>query len=71
MICLGFIERPQSESSTKVVTSDYVLSKEAKYQIDIAGYRFKALPYLHAPVLNSQSTRSSRYRPTVVSNVSR
>lgn len=64
LICVGFIERPKS-SSNKIVTSDYILSRDARYEIDIAGTRFRLTPYLHAPpVFNSVK---QKYRPTVIS----
>ena len=42
------------------------MSKEAVYQIDVAGTRFSLTPYLHAPPVLSSSTLQ-KYRPTVIS----
>ncbi|KAJ3639735.1 hypothetical protein Zmor_003076 [Zophobas morio] len=65
LICVGFIQRPPS-SSNKIITSEYIMSKEAVYQIDVAGTRFSLTPYLHAPPVLSSSTLQ-KYRPTVIS----
>lgn len=65
LICLGFIERPKSDKIRRV-TAEYILSKDAKYQVDIAGYKFSLIPYLHAPHIASASQQSQRYKPTVV-----
>ncbi|CAG9816816.1 unnamed protein product [Phaedon cochleariae] len=72
MICLGYIRRPKS-SEDKIVNAEYVLSKDAKYEIDIAGHRFSATPYFHAPIIGSSNTEARTYRPTAVkysSNIS-
>lgn len=63
LICLGFIRRPDS----KIITSDYILSKDAVYEIDIAGQRFTCTPYLHAPVVAITQSQSKKYRPTAIS----
>ncbi|EFA10911.2 pyruvate dehydrogenase phosphatase regulatory subunit, mitochondrial [Tribolium castaneum] len=65
LICLGFIRRPKS-SSVKTITSEYILSKEAKYEIDIAGTRFSIMPYLHAPPVTNTVNLGQKYRPTVI-----
>lgn len=43
------------------------MSKEAKYQIDIAGTRFSITPYLHAPPVINSVSLGQKYRPTVIS----
>lgn len=65
LICLGYIHRPKS-SKNKTVTADYILEKEAKYQIDIAGNRFAATPYLHAPTVGNFTAQDINYKPTVI-----
>lgn len=65
MICLGYIQKPKS-SQNKTVTADYVLEKEAKYQVDIAGNKFTAKPYLHAPTMRSFPVNDIKYRPTAI-----
>lgn len=65
LICLGFIHRPAT-SEMKTISSDYILSKDAVYQIDIAGKRFGASPHLHAPSTSAQITQD-KYKPTAVS----
>jgi hypothetical protein len=52
-----------------IVTNDFIMARNARYEVDIAGQRFLAKPYIHAPHIphvNMDST-SRRYRPTVVS----
>ncbi|RZC36002.1 pyruvate dehydrogenase phosphatase regulatory subunit, mitochondrial-like [Asbolus verrucosus] len=66
LICVGFIHRPQS-SNIKIITSDYIMSKDAVYQVDVAGVRFSLTPYLHAPPVISSVTFGQKYRPTVIS----
>lgn len=66
LICLGFIQRPAT-SEIKTISADYILSKDAVYQIDIAGKRFAAVPHLHAPSTITQVTQSQKYRPTAIS----
>lgn len=66
MICLGFIHKPQS-SKNKTVTSDFILSKEASYEIDVAGTKFKALAFTHAPIAENNLNKKKKYRPTVIS----
>ncbi|KAK9890381.1 hypothetical protein WA026_010473 [Henosepilachna vigintioctopunctata] len=64
LICIGFIRR--SESGDRLpLTTDYIINKEALYEIDIAGQRFLATPYLHAPAL-PQKNKNANYRPTVI-----
>jgi 2-keto-3-deoxy-6-phosphogluconate aldolase len=63
---VGFIERPES-SNVKIITTDYILSKEALYQVDVAGTRFTLTPYLHAPPVSHSVTFEQKYRPTVIS----
>lgn len=65
LICLGYIHKPKT-SQNKTVTTDYLLNKEAKYQVDIAGNRFTATPYLHAPILGTFNTQEIKYRPTAI-----
>nr|XP_022914897.1 pyruvate dehydrogenase phosphatase regulatory subunit, mitochondrial-like isoform X1 [Onthophagus taurus] len=65
LICLGFIRRPKS-SNNKVVTNDFVMSKDAKYEVDIAGKRFSVSPHIHAPILINNVSQYRKYKPTVV-----
>ncbi|CAG9855350.1 unnamed protein product [Phyllotreta striolata] len=64
-ICIGFIRRPKG-ADTQIVTADYLLAKDAKYQIDIAGHRFTASPHLHAPKVGVKVTKSEKYKPTPI-----
>lgn len=66
LICLGFIRKPKS-SKNKIVTLDYILSKDANYEIDIAGTRFKALAFTHAPIVENNLNKRKKYKPTVIS----
>lgn len=63
LICLGFIRRADN-SQKMAITTDYILNKEATYEIDIAGHKFIAIPRLHAPVL-PQKNQNSNYKPTL------
>lgn len=65
LICVGFIEKPKS-SDNRIITSDYILSKDAQYQVDIAGHRFSLTPYLRAPPVTSTINFGQKYRPTVI-----
>ncbi|CAH0562194.1 unnamed protein product [Brassicogethes aeneus] len=65
LICLGFISRPKS-SGKKTITADYILSKDAFYQIDIAGHRFSLTPYLHAPTIPNAVSPEKKYKPTLI-----
>lgn len=65
LICLGYIQRPKS-STNKIVTADYILNKEALYQVDIAGNKFTAMPYLHAPTMGNFTGQNIKYRPTAI-----
>ncbi|XP_056645731.1 pyruvate dehydrogenase phosphatase regulatory subunit, mitochondrial-like [Diorhabda sublineata] len=65
LICLGYIRQPKS-SNTTIVTSEYILAKNAKYEIDIAGHRFRLTPHLRAPIIGTAVNQNSKYRPTAV-----
>lgn len=53
-------------SEVKTISSDYILSRDAVYQVDIAGKRFGATPHLHAPATFNQAAQNQKYRPTAV-----
>ncbi|KAL1492487.1 hypothetical protein ABEB36_010737 [Hypothenemus hampei] len=63
LICLGFITKPP-KADNRIVTRDYILSKNASYEVDIAGHRFSATPYLHAPKISGYDKKE--YRPTPI-----
>lgn len=63
LICLGFITKPP-KAENRIVTKDYILAKDATYKVDIAGHRFSATPYLHAPTANAYHDKE--YRPTPI-----
>lgn len=63
LICLGFI-RKAAEVENKIVTRDYILAKDAVYEVDVAGHRFSATPYLHAPTVPYYEKKE--YRPTAI-----
>ena len=73
MICLGYIRHPGmakgSINGLHIVTNDFIMSRNARYEIDIAGQRFLAKPHIHAPHIPhvNMESASIRYRPTVVS----
>ncbi|KAL3289639.1 hypothetical protein HHI36_023048 [Cryptolaemus montrouzieri] len=63
LICIGYMRRSDNNEGIPL-TTDYILNKESTYEIDIAGHRFLATPYIHAPALAPRS-KNSNYRPTV------
>ncbi|ENN74249.1 hypothetical protein D910_03538 [Dendroctonus ponderosae] len=65
LICLGFISKP-AKVENRIVTRDYILAKDAVYEVDIAGHRFSATPYLHAPTTHSPYHEKKEYRPTAI-----
>ncbi|XP_017770597.1 PREDICTED: pyruvate dehydrogenase phosphatase regulatory subunit, mitochondrial-like [Nicrophorus vespilloides] len=65
LIALGFLRRPK-DSQVKTVTTDYILSKQAKYEIDIAGNKFPATPYIHAPIFATTVSERRKYKPTAI-----
>jgi len=73
LICVGYIRHPGiaegGSSGCPIVTNEFIMDRNAQYEIDIAGQRFMAKPHIHAPHIphvNMDST-THRYRPTVVS----
>ncbi|XP_050314039.1 pyruvate dehydrogenase phosphatase regulatory subunit, mitochondrial-like isoform X1 [Anthonomus grandis grandis] len=64
LICLGFIHKPAKDKN-RIVTKDYLLAKNAVYEVDIAGHRFSATPYLHAPTPSDHHDRRD-YRSTAI-----
>jgi hypothetical protein len=57
-----------------VVTNDYILSPNAKYEIDIAGTKFSVTPKIHTPCVNINMQKvldDSRYVPKVISQIPR
>ncbi|GLV45115.1 uncharacterized protein CBL_14312 [Carabus blaptoides fortunei] len=68
LVCLGFIQRPKSDTTSRIVNAEYSLSRDAVYKVDIAGYKFRLTPYLHAPHISIVSHQNRRYKPTVVNH---
>lgn len=49
---MGFVRLSDTEAKRHksfVITKDYILNKNALYEIDIAGKRFPMRPYIHVP----------------------
>ena len=74
LICLGYIQHPEmakggAANARHIVTNDFIMSRNARYEIDIAGQRFMAKPHIHAPHIPhvNMESASRRYRPTVAS----
>jgi hypothetical protein len=72
LICVGYIRHPGiakgDSNGHQIVTNEFIMAPDARYEIDIAGQRFLAKPHIRAPYIphiNMDST-SHRYRPTVV-----
>lgn len=67
MVALGFIVNKDIKTGDLIpVTPEYVMSKDARYQIDIAGRRFTVRQSLHPPRLPTlQLPQSREYLPTL------
>ncbi|KAK9745982.1 Aminomethyltransferase folate-binding domain [Popillia japonica] len=65
LVCLGFIRRPKS-SRLKHITTDFITSKDVKYEIDIAGKRFSATSHIQPPKISNYVSQNREYRPTVI-----
>ncbi|ESO90302.1 hypothetical protein LOTGIDRAFT_218009 [Lottia gigantea] len=61
MVCLGFVSDLDQNGNPKInpQINDYVMDKEAVYEIDISGKRFKAKPGIHTPKLALSSVDPS------------
>lgn len=75
LVCLGYIRQPFTDNRNRnhmVVTNEYILSPTAKYEIDVAGTKFSAIPKLHAPFININMQKisdESQYMPKVISHI--
>ncbi|XP_058445878.1 pyruvate dehydrogenase phosphatase regulatory subunit, mitochondrial-like isoform X1 [Malaya genurostris] len=69
LVCLGYIQRSQRDIS-RVVTTEFIMDKNAVYHIDIAGRLFRLTQHVHpkAALAKSIAEREQRktYRPTVL-----
>jgi len=67
VVALGFIVNKDPKTGELLpVTNDYVNSKDALYQIDIAGRRFNVNQSLHPPKLPTVSSNVAKnYSPTL------
>ncbi|ETN67554.1 nad dehydrogenase [Anopheles darlingi] len=69
LVCLGYISRPKTSPVT-VITTEFIMDKDAVYHIDIAGKRFRLTQHVHPIAAMSQSNErkdhSKSYRPTVM-----
>lgn len=76
LVCLGYIRRPFTDNRNRshtVITSEYILSPSAKYEIDIAGTKFPVTPKIYTPYVNivmPKVSDESRYVPKVISQIS-
>lgn len=76
LVCLGYVQLPFTDNRNRnhtVITNDYILSPTAKYEIDIAGTKFLAIPKIHTPFVNITMPKisdESRYTPKVISHIS-
>ena len=61
MVCLGFIgERGEDgQLSTQHNINEWVMNKNAKYEIEVAGVRFPAKPGIYTPKLRVQTQEPS------------
>ena len=71
MVCLGFVtNRDPKTGELRPVTTDYVLAKDALYQVDIAGRRFNVKQSLHPPKLPAAAAPLKYgYQPTLRDNI--
>lgn len=69
LVCLGYISRPQSNES-RVITTDFIMDKNAVYHLDIAGGKFRLTQHIHPRATSAKTMEESdlkkTYRPTVV-----
>ncbi|XP_055542448.1 pyruvate dehydrogenase phosphatase regulatory subunit, mitochondrial-like isoform X2 [Wyeomyia smithii] len=69
LVCLGYISRSQRDVS-KIITTEFIMDKNAVYHIDIAGRLFRLKQHVHPKAAMAQATaeRDERksYRPTVL-----
>ncbi|XP_020283596.1 pyruvate dehydrogenase phosphatase regulatory subunit, mitochondrial-like [Pseudomyrmex gracilis] len=65
LICLGFISLPGAKRDTNVITTDFIMTPSAYYEIDIAGTRFPAKPHVN-PLPIPLNTKLKKYIPTPV-----
>ncbi|XP_044741154.1 pyruvate dehydrogenase phosphatase regulatory subunit, mitochondrial-like [Chrysoperla carnea] len=66
LVCLGYICRGKEyDGEDKTISNEYIISKDAVYEVDIAGHRFKATPHIHPPALNNVPVQTT-YKPKVV-----
>lgn len=76
LVCLGYVSRPFTDNRNRnqmVITNDYILSRTAKYEINIAGTKFPVTPIIHTPFVNTNMQKvldESHYMPKVISQIS-
>ncbi|XP_058058106.1 pyruvate dehydrogenase phosphatase regulatory subunit, mitochondrial-like isoform X2 [Anopheles bellator] len=65
LVCLGYISR-----RTGMITTEFIMDKDAVYHIDIAGKRFRLTQHVHPKVTMAHPTERQdlrkSYRPTVM-----
>ncbi|XP_049762224.1 pyruvate dehydrogenase phosphatase regulatory subunit, mitochondrial-like [Schistocerca cancellata] len=70
LICLGYIRHPglTNSDSRPIVTNDFIMTRNAKYEVDIAGQRVTAKPHMHVPFFTTVKRKTSdhHYRPTLI-----
>ncbi|XP_067001335.2 pyruvate dehydrogenase phosphatase regulatory subunit, mitochondrial [Anabrus simplex] len=72
LICLGYIRHPGiaqgGPSARLTVTNDFIMARDAVYEVDIAGNRVTAKPHIHVPHFAAMNidSHSRRYKPTVI-----
>nr|CAD7402376.1 unnamed protein product [Timema poppensis] len=69
LVCLGFIRHPGRNKGTRqIITEEFIMARNAKYELDIAGSRVVVKPHIHAPYFATANIDNSKkkYRPTVV-----
>lgn len=79
LVCLGYVHRGGGGAAGggvgggtgQIVTTDYIMSRDATYTIDIAGRRCLATPHLFPPQPPNAAidAPSRRYRPTLVTSL--
>lgn len=68
LVCLGYISRPKCNES-RIITTDFIMDKNAVYHIDIAGGKFRLTQHIHPRATSKameESDMKKTYRPTVV-----
>lgn len=71
LVCMGFVSHHDHVGGKpSTITTDYIMDKNAQFEINIAGKKFPMRPSLHPPIIPvSLDTTNQRYIPKVRQNI--